>query len=267
MDRCPLCAAGQLAPVRGRSQVPVHGCGLCGVSCGVGAGGHGWSKRRWPCGHERDPSAPVERRLDGLTERYDERTHGPRAFGGDFVCLRCVLERQQFLLRERADEISYLVGEADVARRGAEPAMTERDVLAEQLQAALQRISHLQGQLAQVATPSHIVSLLLPVFACISRPEVTLGAGRCKLLRPVTAAVMLLPVAPAGSARTQLLAASLPTTTPGHSPLAPEAATALSLPLKTRLSAKMYWSLDFKPRCVALRPSSVACMRGIVTPL
>ena len=273
----------------------MHGCGLCGVSCGVGAGGHGWSKRRWPCGHERDPSAPVERRLDGLTERYDERTHGPRAFGGDFVCLRCVLERQQFLLRERADEISYLVGEADVARRGAEPAMTERDVLAEQLQAALQRISHLQGQLAQVATPSHIVSLLLPVFACISRPEVTLavppqvGPRRrletewnlgelgccvtatrlfvCVCVTGVTAAVMLLPVAQAGSARTQLLAASLPTTTPGHSPLAPEAATALSLPLKTRLSAKMYWSLDFKPRCVALRPSSVACMRGIVTPL
>ena len=136
-----------------------------------------------------DQAMPVEKPSDGLSDAYDMNEHGPRAFGGQRVCLRCVLERQRVLLRERAYEISYLVGEFDDARLGAEPAMTERDVLAEQLQAALQRISHLQGQLAQVATPSHIVSLLLPVFACISRPEVTLGAGRCKLLRPSRHAV------------------------------------------------------------------------------
>ena len=161
MDRCPYCAQGQPAPVRGRDQVPLLGCGLCGTSPGA----REWSTRRWPCLHPRDEKRPVEQRLVGLTELYDERTHGPRAFGGDFggqrVCLLCLLERQRVLLRERAYEISYLVGEVDDARRRAEPAMTERDVLGEQLQAALQRreaadkrVSHLQGQLAQVVAPA-----------------------------------------------------------------------------------------------------------------
>ena len=149
MDRCPYCAQGQPAPVRGRDQVPLLGCGLCGTSPGA----REWSTRRWPCLHPRDEKRPVEQRLVGLTELYDERTHGPRAFGGDFggqrVCLLCLLERQRVLLRERAYEISYLVGEVDDARRRAEPAMTERDVLGEQLQAALQRLGRLEGHVAE----------------------------------------------------------------------------------------------------------------------
>ena len=96
-------------------------------------------------------------RLGPLASTTRART-GPRLFDGPFpgpqrVCVLCMLERARWCLRQRDAELAFVAGLLGDSRYSLEPTMTERDVLAGELESANQRISHLQAQVEQVIAP------------------------------------------------------------------------------------------------------------------
>ena len=117
-----------------------------------------WTRRRRSCGHEMDPAAPLEKTSAGAFGVYDPSAHGPRLFDGPAggpqrVCVLCMLERERWCRRQRDAELGFVAGMMCDAQRILEPTMTERDVLAGELESANQRISHLQVQVEQVIAP------------------------------------------------------------------------------------------------------------------
>ena len=105
-----------------------------------------------------DPAVPVEKPSAGAFGVYDLSAHGPRLFGGPAggpqrVCVLCMLDRERWCRRQRDAELGFVAGLLCDARCSLEPTMTERDVLAGELEAANKCVSHLQLQVSQVASP------------------------------------------------------------------------------------------------------------------
>ena len=140
--------------------MPNGGCVLCGSSVqSLGPGkGSKWSQRRRACGHHMVPAVPVEKPSAGAFGVYDPSAHGPRLFDGPAggpqrVCVLCMLERTRWCLRQRDAELAFVAGLLGDSRYSLEPTMTERDVLAGELESANKRISHLQVQVFKVSSP------------------------------------------------------------------------------------------------------------------